>query len=160
MNFKSLVLASGIAMMAFAAPAQTIQPDPADEQTIRTMIAAHAASSQKGDHDGLNAGYHADSDVRYTDGVLVTGRKEIGQRLHQILAHGPKAMAHEHPEKTIRIRFLRPDVAFVDVESVSGGGTDSAGAAVPVRRDPFFLVFTKVDGRWGVAVERMGARLK
>ena len=75
-------------------------------------------------------------------------------------SHGPTVMAHAHPENTIRIRFLRQDVAFVDVESVSGGGTNSAGAAIPLRRDPFFLVFTKVDGRWGVAVERMGARLK
>lgn len=69
-------------------------------------------------------------------------------------------MTHDHPEETIRIRFLRPDVAFVDVESVSGGGTDQAGAPLPVARTPLFVVFTKEQGRWGVAAQRSGARLK
>ena len=27
-------------------------------------------------------------------------------------------MTHDHPEETIRIRFLRPDVAFVDVDDL------------------------------------------
>ena len=133
MNLQSLILA--LVLVAIDAPAQTDQPDSTDAQTIRSMIAAHAAASQKGDHAGLNSGYHADSDVRYTDGVLLAGRNEISQRLHQILSHGPTVMAHAHPENTIRIRFLRQDVAFVDVESVSGGGTNSAGAAAPRASD-------------------------
>ena len=61
-------------------------------------------------------------------------------------------MAHAHPSETVRIRFLQSDVAFVDVESVSVAGQGP--------RTPFFLVFTRVEGKWGVAVERSGVPLK
>jgi len=61
-------------------------------------------------------------------------------------------MAHTHPPETIRIRFLRPDVAFVDVAS--------APVSEPGERTPYFLVFTKVQGKWEVAVERNGVPLK
>jgi len=61
-------------------------------------------------------------------------------------------MAHAHPPETIRIRFLRLDMACVDVESVSVAGQSP--------RTPFFLVFTKVQGKWEVAVERSGVPLK
>ena len=43
---------------------------------------------------------------------------------------------------------------------VFGGGNDAAGASIPPTRVPFFLVFSTVDGRWGVAVEQSGVRLK
>ncbi len=75
-----------------------------------------------------------------------------------------------HPSDTIHIRFLRPDVAFVDVDSVPGGGTGQAGtvhagaaqagAPPPVSRTPLFVVFTKEQGKWGVAVQRSGVRLQ
>jgi uncharacterized protein (TIGR02246 family) len=141
--------------LATAARAQTVQPDPADEQAIRDLIALHAAASQHGDFDRLVAGYHADTDVQYPNGPLLEGQEEIEQHYRTVLSRGPTSMAHAHPSETIRVRFLRPDLAFVDVESVFGGGADGA----PVRV-PFFLVFTKVEGEWGVAVERVGARLR
>jgi hypothetical protein len=69
-------------------------------------------------------------------------------------------MAHTHPPETIRISFLNPEVAFADVEAVFGGGTDEAGKVIPSTRIPFFVVFTRVEGEWGVAVARTGAKLK
>ena len=38
-------------------------------------------------------------------------------------------MAHAHPPESIRIRFLQPDVAFVDVDSVSVAGQGTRTAA-------------------------------
>lgn len=78
----------------------------------------------------------------------------------QLFSGGPTSKAHAHPPETIRIRFLRPDLAFVDVESVLGGGSDEEDTAIATTRVPFFLVFTKVEGEWGVAVERVGTRLR
>lgn len=48
----------------------------------------------------------------------------------------------------------------MDVESVLGGGSDEEDTAIATTRVPFFLVFTKVEGEWGVAVERVGTRLR
>ena len=39
-------------------------------------------------------------------------------------------------------------------------GLDSVSVAGQGPRTPFFLVFTKVQGKWGVAVERSGVPLK
>jgi uncharacterized protein (TIGR02246 family) len=150
----------GVCLSAAALRAQTFQAPPADSQAISDLIALHADASQHGDFDRLIRGYQADADVRYSDGSVFRGLAQIKPRIHEILAGGPTSMAHAHPPATIHIRFLRPDVAFVDVESVFGGGNDAAGASIPPTRVPFFLVFTKVDGRWGVAVERSGVPLK
>lgn len=77
---------------------------------------------------------------------------EVAKFYRSIVAGGPHRLAHAHPTDSIRIRFLEPDVAFVDVESASMSGMGS--------RTPCFLVFTKVDGAWGVAVVRSGAEME
>ncbi len=134
---------------------QAKQTKAEDEQQIRLLIAAHAIASQHGDLQGLANVYHDDADVRYSDGTILHGRAELERRYRQALSNDPQAVNHSHPTETIRIRFLRPDIAFVDVESVSGGGADE-----PVERTPLFVVFTKELGHWGVAVQRSGVALK
>ena len=131
---------------------QTVQGTSADEQAIRKLVALHASASQKDDLEGLVVGLHADADSRRTDGRILSGRAEIEQRYRDVISGGPNRMAHAHPSQTVRIGFLQPDVAFVDVESVSVAGQGP--------RTPFFLVFTRVQGQWGVAVERSGVPLK
>ena len=131
---------------------QTVQGTPADDQAIRDLVALHASASQQDDLEGLVAGLHADADSRRADGRILSGRAEIEKRYRDVMSGGPNRMAHAHPSETVRIRFLQPDVAFVDVESVSVAGEGP--------RTPFFLVFTKVQGKWGVAFERSGVPLK
>ena len=145
-----VILVAGLASAAVRG--QTVQGTPADDQAIRDLVALHASASQQDDLEGLVAGLHADADSRRADGRILSGRAEIEKRYRDIISGGPKRIAHAHPPETIRIRFLQPDVAFVDVESVSVAGEGP--------RTPFFLVFTKVQGKWGVAVERSGVPLK
>jgi uncharacterized protein (TIGR02246 family) len=141
-----------LAVLAGTSHSQTIQTKAADEHAIRNLIAAHASASQQDDFAGLVAGYHDDADLRLSDGSIVSGKAAIEKRYRDILSGGARQMAHVHPPETIRIRFLRPEVAFVDVESVPASGSGS--------RTPYFLVFTKVHDKWGVAVERNGVPLK
>jgi len=148
----AIVIALLSGFLCTAVRGQTVQTTPADEQAIKDLVALHASASQQGDLEGLVAGLHADADSRRADGSILSSRAEIEQIYRDILSGGPKRMAHAHPPETIRIRFLRPDVAFVDVESASVAG--------PGPRTPFFLVFTKVQDKWGVAVERRGVPLK
>jgi hypothetical protein len=101
---------------------QTVHGTPADERAIRDLVPLHASSSQKDDLDGLVAGLHVDADSRRADSVILSGRAAIEQRYRGIISSGPKRMAHAHPSESIRIRFLQPDVAFVDVDSVSVDG--------------------------------------
>jgi len=145
-----VTLVAGLASAAVYG--QTVQGAPADDQAIRNLVALHASASQQDDLEGLVAGLHADADSRRADGRILSGRAEIEKRYRDVLSGGPKRIAHAHPPETIRIRFLQADVAFVDVESVSVAGEGP--------RTPFFLVLTKVQGKWGVAVERSGVPLK
>lgn len=146
-----------LCVAVFVVDTQSSELMSADEQEIRELIAEHAAASQIGDFDALVSGYRADSDVRYADWVLLDGKQAIEQSYREILRHGPTAMAHAHPEESIRIRFIRDDVAFADIVSMSGGGTDEQGVVTTPMHVAIFVVFTKVDGEWGVAVERIGA---
>lgn len=158
MNLKVATFFGCLCFAVFMANASSFQSQSDDEQRIRELVARHSAASQAGDFAGLVSGYRADSDVRYSDGVLLDGQPAIEQHYRNVLSRGPRAMAHTHPEDSIRIRFLREDVAFVDVDSLTDGGTDKDGVARKERRVPFFVVFTKVGGEWGVAIERMVRR--
>ena len=157
MTTRMFAIIGFLCVAVFVVNAQSSDIESSDEQQIRKLIAEHAAASQIGDFDALVSGYRADSDVRYADGVLLDGKQAIEQSYREILRHGPTTMAHTHPEESTRIRFIRDDVAFADIISLSGGGTDEHGAVSTPRRVAVFVVFTKVGGEWGVAVERIGA---
>lgn len=135
-----------------AAQAQTVPGTAADKQAIRKLVAAHANSAQRDDVPGMIATMHRDADTRLDDGAFLVGSEENAQFLHHIVSGGPHRLAHVHPADSIRIRFLQPDVAFVDVDSVSMSGTGP--------RTPYFLVVTKVEKKWGVAVVRNGPDMK
>ncbi len=159
MTLRIIAITALLCLAVFIAHAQSADSSSTDEQKIRTLIAQHATASQTGDFKSLVSGYRADSDVRYANGFLLDGRQAIEQSYREILQHGPTTMAHSHPEESIRVRFLRDDVAFADIVSLSGGGTTEDGVAVEPRRVAVFVVFTKIDNEWGVAVERIGAAL-
>lgn len=151
------VLATFICLMTTETWAQT---NLEDEQAIRNLIAEHAAASQTGDFDGLVGGYRDDSDVRWTDGVLVEGLAEIHSLYQDVLSNGAQAMAHRHPTKTIRIRFLSEDIAFADIDSLPGVMGEVKSPSQHQATTPFFVVFTKVAGEWGVAIERQGSSVR
>jgi len=91
---------------------------------------------------------HEDVDERLDDGRHLVGRAEVATFFSSVVSGGPRKLAHVHPPESVKIRFLTPEVAFVDVESTSMSG---AGP-----RTPYFLIVTTVSGKWGVAVVRDG----
>ena len=141
-----------LSLGTLSAHAQTVRGTFADKQAIKHLIEKHASSARKDDVDGMVSTMHADADARLDDGRFLVGTAENVKFYRDIAAGGPHRLAHRHPPASIRIRFLTPDVAFVDVDSVSVSG---AGP-----RTPYFLVLTKVDGKWGVAVVRNGVDYK
>ncbi len=146
----SVLLALGLGTLP--AHAQTAHGIPADEQSIRQLIEQHASSARKDDVAGMVSTMHADAVTRLDDGRLLVGRAANAKFLQDIVAGGPHRLAHRHPPESIRIRFLTADVAFVDVNSVSVSGSGP--------QTPYCLVFTRVDGKWGVAEVRNGVDYK
>jgi len=52
----------------------------------------------------------------------------------------------------IKIRFVRPDVAAVDVHWELTGQTDAQGNARPPRQGILNFVMAKKDGKWQIVV--------
>jgi len=146
-RITAAMVLSGVTV-ALPAAAQT----PSDEQAIRALIESHAVAWNKRD-------IKAASDVYSGNATIVTGagRAYIGrdgvETWHTEALSGPTAISHTHPPETIRIYFVRPDVAVADVESHSRG---PAGAAGPdaIRKAPLFIVLVKTAGEWRVAAQR------
>jgi ketosteroid isomerase-like protein len=132
--------------------AQTVLGTPTDKQVIRQLIEKHASSARNDDVAGMVSTMHADVVARLDDGRFLVGRAANAKFLREIAAGGPHRLAHRHPPGSIRIRFLAPDVAFVDLNSVSVSASDP--------QTPYFLVFTKVEGKWGAAEVRNGVDYK
>jgi|GEM_PF-4476514 len=141
-----------VALGSLTASAQTVSGPPSDVQTIRQLVEMHASSARNDDVAGMVATIHADAVARLDDGQFLVGRAANTKFIQEIAAGGPHRLAHRHPPESIRIRFLTPDIAFVDVDSapVTGSGP----------RTPYFLLFTKVNGQWGAAEVRNGPYYK
>jgi hypothetical protein len=69
-------------------------------------------------------------------------------------------MAQRQLQDAVSNRFFSPDIAFVDVEFVIGGGTDDDSNVTDPVSTPFYLISSRVDSEWGMAVVRLGYRLR
>ena len=137
-----------LALATVSAHSQTVSGTPSDVQAIRQLMEKHASSAWKDEVAGMASTMHADAVARLDDGRILVGRAANAKFLRKIAAGGPHRLAHRHPPESIRIRFLTPYMAFVDVDSVSVSGSGP--------QTPYFLLLTKINGKWGVAEVRNG----
>lgn len=110
-------LALLVAIGTLTARAQTASGTASDVQTIRQLVEKHASSARKDDVAGMVSTMHVDAVTRLDEGQFLVGRVANAKFLGKIAAGGPHRLAHRHPPESIRIRFLTPDIAFVDVDS-------------------------------------------
>jgi uncharacterized protein (TIGR02246 family) len=147
-----------LALVPSGARAQRSAGDTAaDAAAIRRLIQAHADAWNRRDARAAAAAFHPDADVRLGSGRYLRGRAAIEQGHEAALKEDSAAggTVHSHPPSTIRLRFVRPDVALGEVEArydPRSPGPD--GKPQPPDRALLFLVLTKEHGRWGVAAQR------
>ncbi|HET9708071.1 MAG TPA: SgcJ/EcaC family oxidoreductase [Gemmatimonadales bacterium] len=128
----------------------------ADEDLIRAVIQAHANAWNQRDAKAAASVYTQDAVIRTSSGQLLTGRAAIEQAHREWLAEDTASggSIHSHPLETIKIRFLRPDVATADLDGcmtprASAGQSTSAADCVPL-----FIILIKREGRWQVTEQR------
>jgi uncharacterized protein (TIGR02246 family) len=128
-----------------------------DEAEIRRLIQAHADAWNRRDAKAAAAVFHPDADVRFSSGLLVRGRAAL-ERVHEEGLREDSAKGgtvHSHPPRSVRIWFIRPDVALCEVEARYDARTATpTGQLPPPDRSLLFLVLTKDQGRWGVMAQR------
>ena len=121
-----------------------------DEHAIRSVMDRFMDAWNRHDAKAFAAVFSEDADFTNVRGVGASGRAKIEE------FHGPMfatIFSKSHQEYSdIRTRFLRPDVAAVDVRWKMTGAMDAQGNPRPEREGLLNFVMVKDGGRWEIAV--------
>lgn len=143
-----LLMALGVA----AAPGANVGVEqPADKAAINAVITDRFLAGWN-THDAhlFASAFAPDADFTNVRGAGVSGRENIEQFHAQ--AFQKMFMQSHQTAEVKRIRFLKPDVAVVDVRWEMTGALSSDGASIPVRTGLLDFVFTSSGGIWLIAV--------
>lgn len=129
---------------------------PGDEAALRKAIAAHEHASAMNDLRGLVDVYSPDAEMISASGAVTRGRDAIEAYYSQQVssASARSGRHHTHPVEAIRIRFVTPDVALIDLPSRSVGGLDAAGQTMGPTELMLITVWRKQAGAWLVVSQR------
>ena len=127
----------------------------ADSSAIRRLIQAHADAWNRHDAHAAAAVYASNADVRYSSGERLQGRTQIEAAHRAAFAEDTAGggTRHSHPGP-LWLRFVRPDLALVEVEARYDFPAGATGRARPPERSLLFLVLTKDRGQWNVLAQR------
>ena len=91
-----------------------------------------------------------DADFTNVVGMFFHGREEI-ERFHAPLFASRFVQSHQSAED-VRIRWLAPELASVDVRWAMTGVRDERGQERPVRHGVLHIVASKRSGKWEIDV--------
>lgn len=150
-----LLVASCLASVLFAEPIHAADAAK-DEAAIKEVAAAFRDAMNAKDAVAFATVFHPDADFTNWKGTGAQGRKAI-EDFHRGLfeGDGTQGMASfKHARfqtDDMRVRFIRPDVASVDVRwSQTGAVLD--GKDLGLRKGIANWIATKERGRWAIAV--------
>ncbi|HUD12115.1 MAG TPA: SgcJ/EcaC family oxidoreductase [Terracidiphilus sp.] len=146
------MLTMGMLAVALLVPAAiTLQGGhKADEQAIHGVMDGFMDAWNHHDARAWTALFAEDADFTNVHGVGASGRSDIEEFHARVFAAQFK---NSHQKYTgIKTRFIRPDVAAVDVHWEMMGATDPAGNPVPLRQGLLNFVMTKSEGKWQIVV--------
>ena len=150
-----LLVCLAISPMSFATP---MPQDPAsagaqekDRAAIGAAVQNYMDSWNKHDVHAVALTYTEDTDLINNFGALTHGRAQIEATFGPMLA-GVYSETHQ-TGSVKRIRFLKPDVAAVDLDWEMTGAKNQDGSVRPTRKGLHSLIMTKQsDGVWLIAV--------
>jgi uncharacterized protein (TIGR02246 family) len=153
--FRFLFAAGCLASLLFA------QPSPAaemrkDEAAIEGIVAGFREAMNAKNATAFAHVFHEDADFTNWKGMTAQGRKAI-EEFHRVLfeGDGTKGMASFRNARLqiadTRIRFLRPDVASVDVRWLQTGAVLD-GKDLGTRQGIANWIATNERGKWAIAV--------
>ena len=125
----------------------TAQGGSVDEEAIKRVVATM--------DDAFNAHkpevslFTPDADFVNVNGTWLKGASDIESGRRN--AFETRLRNARTKSLDVRIRFIRPDVAIVNVTSETVGITTSDGRELPPQRELNIRVMTKEDGRWLIA---------
>jgi uncharacterized protein (TIGR02246 family) len=123
----------------------------ADEAAISAVITDRFLAGWNA-HDAhlFASAFAPDADFTNVRGMSASGRENIEQFHAQ--AFQKMFMQSHQTAEVKKVRFLKPDVAIVDVRWEMTGALTPDGVSRPVRTGLLDLVFTSSSGSWLIAV--------
>jgi len=149
---KALIAVLLMPLGISAAPGANVDvKQAADKAAINAVITDRFLAGWN-THDAqlFASAFAADADFTNVRGVGAAGRENIEQFHAQ--AFQKMFMQSHQTAEVKRIRFLKPDVAVVDVRWEMTGALSADGASIPVRTGLLDLVFTSSRGVWLITV--------
>lgn len=146
-----IVIATSSLSRAVDAPVQSN-----DEKAINVLVAAFGDAFAKLDAHAFSMVFHEDADFTNVWGMTAHGRKAI-EEFHRPLLEGdgtgviPSFKHAAFKVLDTRIRFIRSDVATVDVTWSQTGAVQN-GHDMGFRKGLLMLIATRERGGWGIAV--------
>lgn len=124
--------------------------NPADREAIRNVMDRFMDAWNRHDSKGFAAVFAEDADFTNWRGTGASGRAKIEEAHARPFATVFKSSHQKYTD--IKTRFIRPDVAAVDVHWEMTGATDAQGNPRPDREGLLSFVMTKNSGQWEIAV--------
>ena len=121
----------------------------ADSAAIKQVITDFYESFTRHDAHATAMTFAEDGDFTNMSGAHVHGRKAIEDRFASLYAGNLRAA---HRTDTVRsIRYITPQVAFVDADTVITGTKAPDGSEIPVRKGLMIVVLAKEKDRWMIS---------
>ena len=130
---------------------------PTDEAAVRELITAFETAANKHDAKAFAAVFALDADFTNVRGMTGHGRKGI-EDFHRPLFEGDTSKGNPSFKNTVfkvddvKVRFLRPDVACVDILWTQTGSVAPDGRDRGTRKGIIVWVVTSDQGAWQVTV--------
>lgn len=144
------MLTLGAICLALLVPVMDQPGQQGDTQQIHGVMNAFVDAWNQHDAKAFAAVFAEDADFTNWRGQGTSGRSKIEEFHAPLFA---TIFKNSHQTMTdIKIRFVRPDVAAVDVHWELTGQTDAQGNARPPRQGILNFVMAKKDGKWQIVV--------
>ena len=124
--------------------------NPVDQQAIEQVVRRFEQAWNDHDARAFASVFAEDADFTNVFGMEAHGRTAIEQ-FHAPMFSTMFKNSRFTPTAT-RVRFIRPDVAAVDVRWVMSGATDPNGLPWPDRKGLINVVMTRENGEWAILV--------
>src|SRR5258707_14956467 len=145
----AIILLVSFSFGVLPARAQSKSTD-ADSAAIRQVVADFVDAFNHHDAHAWASFIAEDGDFTNVTGLYLHGRKDIEKRFTELFA---TRLKDSHRTATVRhVRFISPDIAFVDAEWELVGSKAADGSENPVRKGLFNFVMTRQNGHWTFAV--------
>ena len=146
----ALLIPAASALLAGAQQAETAG-HAADEAAIKAVVDERWMGGWNA-HDAhrFSSMFANDADFTNVRGQSASGQADI-EKFHAVAFERFFKQSHQTGEVT-KIRFLRPDLAAVDIHWEMTGAVDNTGKPSPYRTGLANCIFIKSGGDWLVAI--------